>query len=162
MSPIARILAAGAALAAVAMAGVAVAQNYGLNPAYGTVNLSAGFTPDPYIVNVLSGGRNDASSTVSSSCRGFIAEAPDVRVNYSAGSYPLIFSVRASTDTTLVINGPDGRWYCDDDGGNAGMNPAVRFGSPAPGQYDVWIGTYGNASNQQAQLYVSELDSNTQ
>ena len=61
-----------------------------------------------------------------------------------------------------MINGPDGRWYCDDDGGNAGMNPAVRFGSPGSGQYDVWIGTYGNASNQQAQLYVSELDSNTQ
>ena len=68
----------------------------------------------------------------------------------------------ATVLATLVINGPDGRWYCDDDGGNAGMNPAVRFGSPGSGQYDVWIGTYGNASNQQAQLYVSELDSNTQ
>jgi hypothetical protein len=162
MSPIARIFAAGAALAAIATAGVAVAQNYSLNPAYGTVNLSAGFTPDPYVVNVLSGGRNDASQTVSSSCRGFIAEAPDVRVNYSAGSYPLIFSVRSNADTTLVVNGPDGRWYCDDDSGNNGMNPALRFGSPASGQYDVWIGTYGNASNQSAQLYVSELDSNTQ
>jgi len=162
MSPIARIFAAGAALAAVATAGVAVAQNYSLQPAYGTVNLTSGFTPDPYVVNVASGGRNDAQQTVSSSCRGFIAEAPDVRVNYTAGSYPLIFSVRSNSDTTLVINGPDGRWYCDDDGGNAGMNPALRFGTPASGQYDVWIGTYGNASNQAAQLYVSELDSNTQ
>ncbi|MCL4716192.1 MAG: peptidase S1 [Hyphomonadaceae bacterium] len=161
MSPIARIFAAGAAVAALATAGVAAAQNWSLNPAYGTVNLTAGFTPDPYVVNVASGGRNDASRTVSSSCRGFIAEAPDVRLNYRAGSYPLIISVASQSDTTLVVNGPDGSWYCDDDGGNYGLNPALRFGSPISGQYDIWIGTYGNASNQAAQLYISELDSQT-
>ena len=54
------------------------------------------------LVAVASGGRNDAQQTVSSSCRGFIAEAPDVRVNYTAGSYPLIFSVRSNADTTLA------------------------------------------------------------
>lgn len=151
------MFAAGAALAAVATAGVAAAQNYSLNPAYGTVNLTAGFTPDPYVVNVLSGGRNDASQTVSSSCRGFIAEAPDVRLNYRAGSYPLILSVNSGSDTTLVVNGPDGSWYCDDDGGSQGLNPSLRFNSPQSGQYDIWIGTYGNASNQQAQLHISEL-----
>lgn len=157
MSPIARMFAAGAALAAVATAGVAAAQNYSLNPAYGTVNLTAGFTPDPHVVNVASGGRNDASQTVSSSCRGFIAEAPDVRLNYRAGSFPLILSVNSSADTTLVVNGPDGSWYCDDDGGEQGLNPSLRFNSPQSGQYDIWIGTYGNASNQAAQLHISEL-----
>jgi hypothetical protein len=151
------MFAAGAALAAVAVAGVAVAQNYNLNPAYGTVNLTAGFTPDPYVVNVMSGGRNDAAQTVSSSCRGFVADAPDVRLNYSAGSFPLIISVNSSADTTLVVNGPDSSWYCDDDGGNQGMNPSLRFNSPQSGQYDIWIGTYGNASNQAAQLNISEL-----
>jgi hypothetical protein len=151
------MFAAGAALAAVAVAGVAAAQNYNLNPAYGTVNLTAGFTPDPYVVNVLSGGRNDAAQTVSSSCRGFVADAPDVRLNYSAGSYPLIISVNSGSDTTLVVNGPDGSWYCDDDGGNQGLNPSLRFNNPQSGQYDIWIGTYGNASNQAAQLNISEL-----
>lgn len=158
MSPIARILAAGAAVIAVATAGVAAAQNYGLQPAYGTVNLNAGFTPDPVNVNVLSGGRIDAQQAISGSCRGFIADAPDVRLNYRAGtSLPLIISVNSSADTTLVVNGPDGQWYCDDDGGNAGLNPSLRFGSPQSGQYDIWIGTYGNASNQQATLSISEL-----
>jgi len=160
MSPIARILAAGAAVAALATAGIAAAQNYGLQPAYGTVNLTAGFTPDPYVVNVASGGRNDASQTVSSSCRGFIAEAPDVRLNYRAGSsLPLIISVNSSADTTLVVNGPDGSWYCDDDGGVNGLNPALRWNSPASGQYDIWVGTYGNASNQAAQVAISEIGS---
>lgn len=161
MRTITRVAAASAAIAAVALAGVAVAQNYSLNPHFGTVNLSAGFTPDPYVVNVASGGRNDASQTVSSSCRGFISEAPDVRLNYRAGSYPLILSVASDSDTTLVVNGPDGSWYCDDDSGNYGLNPALRFGSPQSGQYDIWIGTYGNATNQPGQLYISELDGNT-
>ena len=156
MSAFVSILAAPAALAAVASAGIATAQNYSLNPTYGTVNLNAGYTPDPYVVNVQSGGSQNAQN-LSSSCRGFIANAPDVRVNYSAGSFPLIFSVASSADTTLVINAPDGSWYCDDDGGNNGLNPAIRFGSPMSGQYDVWIGTYGNASLQPAQLHVSEL-----
>ena len=74
MSPIARIIAAGAALSAVAFAGVATAQNYSLNPTYGVANLSAGFTPDPYVVNVQSGGSINAAN-LSPSCRGYIADA---------------------------------------------------------------------------------------
>ncbi len=161
MSPIAR-MAAAALVVTLAAGGVAIAQDYRLNPAYGTVNLNSGFTPDPYVINVASGGRNDAAQTVGSNCRGFIADAPDVRVNYRAGSFPLIVSVNSAADTTLVINAPDGRWYCDDDGGNKGMNPALRWGSPQSGQYDIWVGTYGNASNQAAQVFISELDANTQ
>lgn len=156
MSPIVRILAAGAALAAVASAGIAAAQNYSLNPTYGTASLNAGFTPDPYVVNVQSGGSRDASN-LSSSCRGFIADAPDVRLNYRSGSFPLIISANSNADTTLVVNAPDGSWYCDDDGGNIGMNPSIRFGTPQSGQYDIWIGTYGSATLQPAQLHISEL-----
>ena len=146
----------GAAVAALAMTGVATAQDYGLNPSYGSVSMSAGFTPDPYTVNLQSGGSTNVSQTIGGSCRGYVATAPDFRVQYSAGSLPLIFSVNANADTTLVINGPDGRWYCDDDGGN-GLNPSLRFGSPMSGQYDIWVGTYASATLQGATLYISEL-----
>lgn len=154
MSPIARMFAAAAAFVAVAT-GAAFAQDYSLNPIYGTVNLTAGYTPDPYVVNLQSGGQRDASS-ISPSCRGMIANAPDFRLNYSAGSFPLIISVNSSSDTTLVINGPDGSWYCDDDGGNVGLNPSLRFGSPQSGQYDIWVGSYAGGNNP-AQLHISEL-----
>jgi hypothetical protein len=154
MSHLTRILAAGIALAA--MTGSALAQDFNLNPTYGTLNLRSGFTPDPQVVAVQSGGSINAQS-LSASCAGFIANAPDVRLNYTAGSLPLIISVNSSTDTTLVVNGPDGSWYCDDDGGSAGMNPSLRFGTPQSGQYDIWVGTYGNASLQNAQLAISEL-----
>lgn len=158
MSPIARTLAAVAALAA--MTGVAVAQNYSLQPTYGTLNLSANFRPDPQVVNVTSGGGGQGTvdaSTLGSPCVGIISNAPDVRLNYQAGQYQLMVSVDSQADTTLAINGPDGRWYCDDDGGNTGMNPLVRFNTPASGQYDIYVGTYGRNSNEAAQLYISEI-----
>ena len=156
MSPIARILAAGAAALAVT-ASAAVAQNYSLDPTYGTASLNAGFTPDPFVVNVQAGGERQASN-VSSSCRGMIANRPDVRLNYNSGNFPLIISVNASADTTLVINGPNGEWYCDDDGGE-GFNPSIRLNSPRSGQYDIWVGTYSSGSLQPSQLHISEISS---
>ncbi|AZU03541.1 peptidase domain-containing protein [Glycocaulis alkaliphilus] len=148
--------------------GSANGPNVGLTPSYGTISLSGGFTPDPYRVPLESGGPIRANNAVSdngsnaasrdSRCRGNIAEAPDVRLNFTPGSLPLIISVASSTDTTLVINGPDGRWYCDDDSGR-GTNPSIRWNSPAAGQYDIWVGTYGSTALRPAELFVSELSS---
>jgi len=148
----------GAAVAALALTGVSAAQDYSLSPSYGSVSLSGGFSPDPYTVNLQSGGSIDASSRLGGSCRGYIANAPDFRLQFSPGSLPLILSVASGSDTTLVVNAPNGQWYCDDDGGN-GLNPSLRFGSPMAGQYDVWIGTYGGSSLQNATLYISEVSS---
>ncbi|MEJ0059656.1 MAG: peptidase S1 [Terricaulis sp.] len=152
---LARIVAASAALL-VAGLGVAAAQNVSLNPTYGTANLASGFQPDPYVVNVQSGGTINAQ-TLSPDCAGFIATAPDIRLNFTGGSLPLIISVASSADTTLVVNGADGQWYCDDDTGTNGLNPMVRFNNPRSGQYDIWVGTYGNATLQPAAVNISEL-----
>ena len=158
MSPIARIVAAGAALAAIATAGIATAQDFNAQPNYGTINLNTGFTPDPQVINLQSGGNIDASQAVSSSCRGYITNAPDVRLNFQGGSnLPLILSVNSGADTTLVVNAPDGTWYCSDDEGVNGMNPMVRFNRPLSGRYEIWVGTYGSASLAPAQLHISEL-----
>lgn len=132
--------------------------DYSASPSYGTVTLSAGFEPDPRVISLQSGGGIPASN-ISASCSGFIAGAPDVRLNYQAGGYPLILSVASSSDTTLVVNGPDGSWYCDDDGGVNGLNPSLRFGAPRSGQYDIWVGTYGSGEFQAARLHISEVES---
>lgn len=153
-----RQLAAGALVAGL-FTGLTAAQDYSQPPSYGSVALNAGFSPDPYTVSLQSGGAIDASSRLGGACNGYIANAPDFRINYSAGStFPLIISVDANADTTLVINGPDGNWVCDDDGGD-GLNPSVRFNSPQSGQYDVWVGTYASSSLQSATLYISEVSS---
>jgi len=140
------------------MATPAVAQDANADPNFRTINLRTGFTPDPQVISIRSGGEINAQS-ISSACNGFISSAPDVRLNFTAGALPLILSVAAGADTTLVVNGPDGRWYCDDDGGVNGNNPMVRFNAPQSGRYQIWIGTYGNSSLQPGQLNISELTS---
>lgn len=137
----------------------AVAQNTLADPLYGTLHLSAGFTPDPQVISLRSGGFT-AASNINPACTGFIATAPDVRLVYSAGDIlPLIISVSSSSDTTLVINGPDGLWYCDDDSGVYNLNPSLRWNSPRSGVYDIWVGSYRSGTNAEAELHISEVRS---
>lgn len=144
-----------AAAAVILAATPVVAQDYSLDPTYGSVSLRAGFTPDPYNVSVTSGG-NIAASQEFNGCQGYISNAPDFRLHWDGrGNLPLVISVSSAADTTLVINGPDAQWWCDDDSGQ-GTNPSIRFSSPQSGQYDIWVGTYNNAY-ESATLSVSEL-----
>jgi hypothetical protein len=147
-----------AAIAAVAVMAIApatvVAQNMNLRATYGEIVLNSGFTPDPWVVQVDAGGNLDASG-IGNPCRGAIADAPDFQLTYNAGSLPLVFRTRSGVDTTLVVNGADGRWYCDDDSGG-GLNAQVFFSRPQSGVYDIWVGTYGGGVAP-AQLLITEL-----
>jgi len=148
-----RIILLGAACALLGAA--ASAQDYGLEPTYGEIDLSAGFTPDPHTVQVTASGSRDARD-LGGDCRGSIANAPDYRLNYSAGTFDLTISVDSESDTTLVVNGPGGAWFCDDDGGE-GLNPRLDFSDPASGQYDIWVGSYSEGDYASATLSISEL-----
>ena len=139
--------------AALLCAGAASAQNAGLAANFGDVQLRAGFTPDPYAVNVIAGGSVDGGR-LPGACIGMISDAPDFRVRYTAGRLPLAFRTVSSADTTLIINGPDGRWYCDDDSFGDG-DAQVVFRRPRSGTYDVWVGVLGGSSAQ-AVLGVTE------
>ena len=145
-------IAATAALLLLAPA--AQAQDTSATATYGSVRLNSGFTPDPQMVSLTAGGSIDASS-LGSPCTGSIARAPDYELTYTSGSLPLYIYASASSDTTLVVNGPDGQWYCDDDS-NGGTNPQVTFNSPESGTYDIWVGTFGGGTAS-ATLNISEL-----
>lgn len=145
------VLAASVAVAA--FAGLASAQDFSQAPSFGEVSLSPGFLPDPVEVSLIAGGTIDASS-ISPDCAGMIANAPDFRLHYSAGGSQLYAGVRSSVDTTLVVNAPDGTWYCNDD--YNGLDPFVGGESPMAGQYDIWVGTYGDMPAE-ATLYITEF-----
>ena len=136
----------------------AFAQDLTGEPYNGTHKLEAGFQPDPFVLDVTSGGNIDISKRMAE-CSGYISDRPDVRVFFGAGNLPLIFSVDAPSDTTLVINAPDGAWHCDDDSGE-GLNPSVRFAVPRSGRYEIWIGTFSDSEQfNDARLSFSELTS---
>ncbi len=132
------------------------AQDTSLSANFGEIRLSAGFTPDPYRRELTAGGGIDAytETDLPGSCVGKITAAPDFEVSYEAGSLPLVFRVRSNTDTTLIVNGPDGSWSCDDDSWGDG-DPEVRFAKPRSGTYDIWVGTFGDATAP-ATLLITE------
>jgi len=135
-------------------AGAATAQNAGLNPISGQVQLQAGFRPDPYTVQVTAGGSQDANR-LPGACTGWVSDAPDFRVTYTAGSLPLAFRSVSGSDTTLVVNDPNGNWACDDDSFGDG-DAQVIFNRPSSGVYDIWIGTYSSGEMARAVLGITE------
>jgi hypothetical protein len=131
--------------------------NWAMRPNYGAVQLNGADFPDPHVLALDAGGYVDMQRRLEA-CAGFITDSPDYRVLYDPGESraPLIFSANSDADTTLVINGPDGRWHCDDDGGVRNLNPMLMFEAPRAGQYDVWVGLYGEAGTRPARLVISQ------
>ncbi|MBN1954427.1 MAG: SUMF1/EgtB/PvdO family nonheme iron enzyme [Anaerolineae bacterium] len=134
--------------------------NYALEPNFGSVELAAGFLPDPYEVPIVSGGAVDVDAMgIGTDCRGYATSAPDYRSFWSGASDELrIFFVPETVgdDATLIVNDPAGSWFCNDD--YSGWDPMVIFENPAEGQYDIWVGSYSAGEYIEGTLYVTELD----
>ena len=133
-----------------------------LPPTFGYVKVAGGNLSIPngsaLEIPLTAGGSIEASAAVSPECFGMIAGPPDYDFYYDSGrsraTTSLMITALSQADTTLVINGPNGEWYCDDDsGGN--FNPHVAFDSPQSGLYNIWVGTY-DRNTASATLVVSE------
>ena len=148
------------AIAAFLLTGIAAssaqAQNANATPTYGEIRLVSGFLPDPHILHLQAGGPINAAEDLDERCMGFIASAPDVNLRYQTSGLPLYISVESESDTTLIIEGPDHRWYCVDD--TVGLNPVVILRTPQSGRYSIWVGTYRHNGNERAVLKISELE----
>jgi hypothetical protein len=126
--------------------------DWSLDSSYGSLNLSAGFSPDPNLTSVLAGGSVDLDSL---GYWGSVAEAPDMDLYYDAGSYNLyIYVTEQNADTVLLVNAPDGEWHYSDD--TIGTRPGIRFTDPASGMYNIWVGTYGD-DMVSAEIAISEI-----
>jgi len=124
--------------------------------AFGEIILRSGFTPDPHTTEIVAGGALQANN-ISSQCNGYIARVPDLELTYrDNGNYPLVFTFNSDSDTVLMINGPDGNWYCDDDS-DGNLNPRVTFNSPQGGIYDIFVGTL-SGEMARGTLSITEVD----
>lgn len=141
-------------LLAPVFSGAATAQpNYSTAPRYDTIRLNPGFDPDPYIVRVQAGGSIDTCESFRR-CAGWVDHRPDVNIVWSGGS-DLYLRVRSRIDTTLLVNGPSGEWYSNDD--TYGHDPAIRFRNARRGRYNVWIGTFERERLFWTELEISEI-----
>jgi hypothetical protein len=108
------------------------------------VTLSPGFSPDPQILIGRSGGTVQASqygTTPTGPCRGTIGAAPNHVFDVTAPMARFRFTVRSSVDTTLVVRGPSGALFCQDD--SDGFNPEIRA-DLGVGRYEVFVGSYSS------------------
>jgi hypothetical protein len=126
-------------------------------PYFGTFSLRAGFDPDPWARSIQAGGTT-ANPVQGDLCRGYVAvNAPDVVINYTAGGMPLAIFTDSEVDTTLLVHTPDGRWFCDDDGGR-GLNALLEWDRPFSGRYSIWVGTHSSSNRgADATVYITEL-----
>ena len=134
------------------------ALDYNEAPTYGSVVLSAGFEPDPYALEMISGGEV-AANYLGGECTGYAAIAPDFRLTWRGTSRELsvLFAANDGDDTTLLVNLPDGSWACNDDADGT-LDPMVVLLDPSPGQYDVWVGSFAAGAFVPGMLLVTEFD----
>lgn len=133
--------------------------NFSLPPVYGSVALNTGFIPDPYTINVISGGPVNVSY-LGGGCVGFATSQPTFSVDYTSGGFPLLrFYFIGNGDTTMIVNAPNGAYYCNDDSFGT-LNPSLDFNSPASGRYDIWIGSFAEGASINGTLYVTEVSTN--
>jgi len=81
---------------------------------------------------------------------------PNHILNVSPGTAQVSIGASSNVDTTLMVQTPDGRILCDDDGGPVGMNPLLQFAA-VPGQYRVWVGSYSSSSGGPYNLEASAV-----
>lgn len=107
----------------------------------GTHELSAGFAPDPLVIQVAdrAPGPVNATNVSINGCVGFVNRQPDVVLRVQSSLTLLRVFATSQADTTLVVFGPNG-WRCRDD--MYGFNPGVDLPNAGIGQYAIWLGGY--------------------
>ena len=110
-----------------------------------TVDLQAGFPLDPTFVSVNGGGDLNAAA-IDPECPGYVNQQPVVTVNWSGTADFVEAFFVSDDDPTLVVVGPDGNVYCNDDANDHLQDPVVSIDNPIEGQYRIWVGSY--ARNQ--------------
>ncbi len=144
------------AAAALAGTGALACPDWEGQPHFGEIPLSAGFEPDPYVMNVTAGGTHRLEDCGFNDATGFVTTRPDFDLYWSGSSKQLTIAVEAGADAILLINGPDQSWYYSDD--YRGISPAITIHNPLEGLYDIWIGSYDGSRRNPARLVFTELD----
>lgn len=145
----------GSLICTTALAAASIASAQTSN--FGTVSLSPGFAPDPQVITGRSGGSLQATS-LNAACQGWVSATPDHILVLNSGFNFLRVFVESANDVTVVVQGPSGQFYCNDD--TFGTNPALSQAWSA-GTYRLWVGSYQQGQVADYVLKVTELQSVT-
>ena len=127
----------------------------------GELTLRTSFSPDPARLEGQAVGVRDVSSyepTDTGPCAGWVGENPDHYLKLEDRFETLRIEVDAQDDTTLVVEGPDGR-FCSDDQQEGNRNPRIQ-GFFREGDYAIWIGTRERGGTADYRIYFSQSEAN--
>ncbi|WP_323037584.1 hypothetical protein [Pararhodobacter sp.] len=109
-------------------------------PAVGQIEFGPGTRIDPRIIFDIQPSQTEAFG-IGQGCAGFITPSqPDLVITAQPGLPQLMVYMVSEADGTLVISGPDGQLYCNDDFEQ--LNPGVMIPNAPAGDYAVFAGTY--------------------
>lgn len=138
--------------------------DYRNDPNFGEISLSAGFIPDPRVIEIVSGGEvNINDLNLEQDCIGFTSTAPDLRLFWTGRAEKLLLyfnAINRTDDATMIVNLPDGTWMCNDDAHPQTFNPLVRITKPEIGQYDIWIGSFIKGEFIRGEILITEQEKN--
>lgn len=126
-------------------------------PTYGSTSLEAGTLEQPYVQHIPYVQPDIRASTVRQDCAGFVTFAPSFRLRWQGESEFLRFYLegRGTMDAVLLIRDPENNIYCDDDSYTA-YQPMITITDPAPGNYDIWVGTYYPQFTYGGHLFIDD------
>ena len=88
-------------------------------------------------------------------CTGYIpGDGPTTRLTLSGGGNALNIAGCGPDDLTLVVQTPDGTLLCDDD--TEDNKPVVSIPSAGAGDYNIFVGTYGQGQSPGSRVVLSE------
>jgi hypothetical protein len=134
--------------------------DYNITPTYGEISLGNDFGTDPHSVTIVAGGAVN-SNYLGGECSGFVSEGPDFRLIWEGAPARLIFYFEPNeegADPTILVSLPDGAWECNDDIEEGNLNPMALVSDAQPGQYDIWVGSYGEGDYIEGTLHIADAD----
>lgn len=109
-------------------------------PTLGRISFGPDTRIDPRIIFDIRPSQTEAFG-IGQGCAGFITPSqPDLVISAQPGLPQLMVYMASDADGTLVISGPDGQLYCNDDFEQ--LNPGVMIPNAPAGDYAVFAGSY--------------------
>jgi len=116
------------------------ALNTTAEPVLGSISFGPDTRIDPRIIFDIQPSETEAYG-MGQGCAGFISPSqPDLVITAEAGLPQLMVYMASEADGTLVIAGPDGQLYCNDDFEQ--LNPGIMIPNAPAGDYAVFAGSY--------------------
>tara|TARA_R110002073_G_scaffold87564_4_gene207868 strand:+ start:229 stop:2028 length:1800 start_codon:yes stop_codon:yes gene_type:complete len=112
----------------------------GAEPILGRIEFGPETRIDPRIIFDVLPSETEAFG-MGEGCAGFITPSqPDLVIGAQPGLPQLMVYMASDVDGTLVVVGPDGTLYCNDDFDQ--LNPGIMIPNAQQGDYAVFAGTY--------------------